>query len=287
MPQATKEEQEALISYLLPFLNLEKHFPLLPGASEMAHQAAFMGINEEQLFSARIALADKIRMSVEDLQKKKEIRKALDSLPFKDGDKVVAIGDSNTDDLGSWFYIFKHLVEENRKDLKLQWVNHALSYQNSTDVLRQASRTILAEEADWYFCAVGLFDCARLDVSPDRPMVALAESWENLAAIEDVIDKVTDNPPIWILPHPVSEQMQEDFDYFDLEIKNEDISAFREVMSGRKGFLIESMHSVEESEQGEWYYKPDGIHLSDAGHSTLVREILLGMEYHTKDYKTN
>jgi hypothetical protein len=106
MAQASKEEQEALISYLIPFLNLEKHFPLLPGANEMLNQAAFMGIDEEQLFSARIALADKIRMSVEDLQKKKEIKKALDALPFKDGDKVVAIGDSNTDDLGSWFYIF-------------------------------------------------------------------------------------------------------------------------------------------------------------------------------------
>jgi lysophospholipase L1-like esterase len=178
-------------------------------------------------------------------------------------------------------------VEESRKDLNLQWVNHAVSYQSSTDVLRQASRTILAEEADWYICAVGMFDCARLDVSPDRPMVALAESWQSLAAIEDVIDKVSENPAIWILPHPVDEQMQEGFDFFDLEIKNEDISAYREVMSGRKGFLIESMHSIQEAEKGEWYYKPDGIHLSDAGHATLVKEILLGIEYHSKILNKN
>lgn len=274
MPEANQEEKEVLLSYLVPYLNVDKQHPLLPGSKEIAHQAAFIGITEEQLFTARVHIAERIRLAVEELSKDQQILDWLQSLPFEDGDKIVAVGDSNTDDLGSWFYILKNLVEDHRKDLKLQWVNHAISYQSTTDVLRTASRSILAEEGDWYFCAVGMFDCARLDVATERTAVALAESWENLAAIEDVIAKVTDHPCTWIAPYAVEETQQDNFGFFDFHIKNEDISAFREVMSGRKGYLVESFNSLKKENLGEWHYKQDGIHLSEAGQAVLVREIL-------------
>lgn len=271
---STKEEQEVILSYLHPYLNFDKQYALLPALHEIELQARVMGITEEQLFSARVLIAERVRVAVNELSKDKEIMKLVADLPFEDGEKIVVIGDSNTADLGSWFYLLKHLVEEHRKDIKLTWVNHACSYHSSTDILRNASRTVLAEEGDWYICAVGLFDSARLDVSPDRSMIALAESWENLAAIEDVIDKVSERPIIWVTPHPVNESLQEQFEYFDLRIHNEDIQAFREVMSGRKGYLVETFNTLNEDEKGEWHYKPDGIHLSDSGQVVVLKELL-------------
>jgi hypothetical protein len=271
------EEQEVILTYLHPYLNIDKHFPLLPDAKNMALQAGLMGLEEEKLFSARVVLAERINIIVNELSKDEKLVNFLKELPFKDGDKMVAIGDSNTDDLGSWFYILKHFIEEHRKDIKLSWVNHAVSYHTSTDTLRQASRTVLAEEGDWYFCATGLFDSAKLDVMPDRPMVALAESWENLAALEDAIDKVCENPIIWINPAPVNAKMQEDFNFFDFTVENEDIQAFREVMSGRKGYLVETFNTLDKNEIGDWYYKADGIHLSEIGQTILVKEIIMSI----------
>jgi len=243
----------------------------------MSLQAALMGLEEEKLFSARIILAERIKLIVADLAKDEHLMKMVHELPFQDGDKVVAIGDSNTDDLGSWFYILKHLLEEHRKDVKLKWVNHAVSYDTSTDTLRKASRTILVEEGDWYICATGLFDCAKLDVMPGRPTVALAESWENLAAIEDVVDKVSENPMIWINPAPVNSTMQQSFTFFDFTVENEDIQAFREVMSGRKGYLVESFNTLDKKDIGDWHYKDDGIHLSEIGQTVLVKELIMSV----------
>jgi len=271
------EDQEVLLTYLHPYLNIDKHFPLLPAAKEMSLQAALMGLEEEKLFSARIILAERIKLIVADLAKDEHLMKMVHELPFQDGDKVVAIGDSNTDDLGSWFYILKHLLEEHRKDIKLKWVNHAVSYDTSTDTLRKASRTILAEEGDWYICATGLFDCAKLDVMPGRPTVALAESWENLAAIEDAVNKVSENPMIWINPAPVNPTMQESFTFFDFTIENEDIHAFREVMSGRKGYLVESFNTLDKKDIGDWHYKADGIHLSEIGQTVTVKELIMSV----------
>lgn len=269
-----QEDQEVILSYLHPYINVDTHYALLPALKNIELQAQIMSITEEQLFSARLLIAERVRLAVEVLAKDQEMIKLIKALPFEDGEKVVAVGDSNVADLGSWFYILKHLVEEHRKDIKLQWVNYSCSYYTSTDILRNASRTILAEEGDWYLCSVGLFDSARLDVIPDRPMIALAESWENLAAIEDIVDKVSERPIIWVTPHPVNEAMQEQFEFFDLRIHNEDIQAFREVMSGRKGYLVETFNTLSADEKGEWHYKPDGIHLSDSGQVVVLKELL-------------
>ncbi len=45
--KATSKEKEALEKYLLQFLNLEKHFPLLPGIGNEEAIAGLMGLDVE------------------------------------------------------------------------------------------------------------------------------------------------------------------------------------------------------------------------------------------------
>lgn len=283
--KATEEEQEVLEKYLLQFLNLEKRYPLLPGIENPDAIAGVMGIETEELKKLRDRFASNAKQVAIELLEDGEVAEWIEDLPFEKGDTIVAVGDSITDDLQGWFNIFEHVLEIGLEDPNFTFINSGVSYDTSTDALKRLNRDVLDHEPDWVIVALGTFDAQRLHVAPDRPLVSLADYWENLNTIETTVAEVTDNPLIWMTPPPVITEMLQQVRLFNFDLFNEDLSSVREILTGKKGYIVdplgERMHEKDqeaEEENGDlpaaWNYLSDGLHPSLSGHVNTVKELI-------------
>src|SRR5699024_2135020 len=239
--KATDEEKEVLEKYLLQFLNLEKRYPLLPGIENPEVLAGIMGLDTEELMKLRDRFSANAKQAAIELLEDGEVAEWLDELPFERGDTIVALGDSITDDLQGWFNIFEHVLEIGLEDPDLSFINSGISYDTSTDALKRLNRDVLDHEPDWVIVALGTFDAQRLHVAPDRRLVSLADYWENLNAIETTVAELTDNPLIWMTPPPVITEMLQQVRLFNYDLFNEDLSSYREVLTGKKGYIVDSL----------------------------------------------
>ncbi len=288
--KANEAEKEVLEKYLLQFLNLEKRYPLLPGIENEEAMAGLMGLEYSEFKKLRDHFASNAKEAAIELLEDGEVVEWIEELPFEPGDTIVALGDSITDDLQGWFNIFENVLEIGLEDPGFTFINSGLSYDTSTDALKRLNRDVLDHDPDWVIVALGTFDAQRLHVSPDRPLVSLADYWENLNTIEANVSEVTDNPLIWLTPPPVISDMLKEIRLFNFDLFEEDLSSRREILTGKKGYIIdplgERMHdedqrevqneNEEEEEPGPapWNYLSDGLHPSLSGHTKTVKELI-------------
>ncbi len=274
--KASKEEREVLEKYLLQFLNLEKRFPLLPGIQNTQAIAQLTGLEADEFMKLRNRFEKNAKEAALELLKEEEVTDWLDDIPFDSDDTIVALGDSITDDLQGWFGIFSHVLEITVPEADFTFINSGVSYNTSTDALKRLNRDVLAHNPDWVIVALGTFDAQRLHVEPNRPLVSLADYWENTNTIEAAVKEVTDNPLIWITPPPVLTDMLQKIRLFDFDIFNEDLQNIREIISGKQGYIVDPM-GTRMSEDGEieaWNYLSDGLHPSLSGHVNTARELI-------------
>jgi len=292
--KASEEEKEVLEKYLLQFLNLEKRFPLLPGINNPEALAGLMGLETDELKKLRDRYKSNAKQAAIELLEDGEVADWIEDLPFEQGDTIVALGDSLTDDLQGWFSIFKHVLEIGRDDSDFNFVNSGISYDTSTDALKRLNRDVLDHDPDWVIVALGTFDAQRLHVAPDRTLVSLADYWENLNTIETVVGEVTNNPLIWITPPPVITEMLQQIRLFNFDLFEEDLSSYREILSGKKGYIVDPLGTRMNNEDGQhehthdqgdhdheeetgpaaWNYLSDGLHPSLSGHNNTVKELI-------------
>ncbi|MCW9706162.1 SGNH/GDSL hydrolase family protein [Fodinibius salsisoli] len=282
--KATEEEKEVLEKYLLQFLNLEKRYPLLPGIKNEEAMAALMGIEIDELKKLRGRFASNAKQAAVELLEDGGGHEWLEELPFEKGDTIVALGDSITDDLQGWFNIFQHVLEIGLEDPEFTFINSGVSYDTSTDALKRLNRDVLDHEPDWVIVALGTFDAQRLHVSPDRPLVSLADYWENLNSIQSTVEEVTDNPLIWVTPPPVITEMLQQVRLFNFDLFEEDLSSIREILTGKQGYIVDPLGERMNEDEGDqeedsegpapWNYLSDGLHPSLSGHVNTVKEVI-------------
>lgn len=239
--KATDKEKEALEKYLLQFLNLEKHFPLLPGIKNEESIAGLMGISVDELQNLRSVFAENAKESALELLKEEDVLEWVDQLPFEKDDTIVAFGDSSTDDLQGWFEIFKNILDITIEGADFTFINAGLSYNTTSEALRRMNRDVLSHEPDWVIVNLGTYDVIRPSYFQNRTLIPLSESWENLSTIEDAIGTVTENPPVWITPTPIIPGLLDEMELFDFDINDQDLAAVREVITGKKGYIVDPL----------------------------------------------
>jgi len=274
MSEKTKEEleKEVIQDYLIHFMNLEKKYPLLPGTRNPENVAAFIGLTPQEFAEARIKLHEQAEQAAEELLKDEEFLKYTTRLPFKKGDLIVAVGDSYTDDLQGWFEIMRRVLEIARPELELRFENAAVYQDTSFDILRRLNRSVVDAKADWLFASAGTYDAMRYGVMPERNHVSLTEYWENLNSIEQVAEDTTDNPMVWITPVPVLTAEMQKFPLFEGTVHNTDLNQYREIIAGRKGFIVDPKGVRFGNPPEQWNYINDGVNASIAGHIATVTE---------------
>lgn len=272
--KATEKEKEALEKYLLQFLNLEKHFPLLPGIENKESVAGLMGLSVEELQKLRKLFAENAKESALELLKEEDVIEWVDQIPFEKNDTIVAFGDSSTDDLQGWFEIFKNVLDITVEGANFTFINAGLSYNTTSEALRRMNRDVLSHEPDWVIVNLGTFDAIRPSFMKNRTLIPLSESWENLSMIEDAIGTVTENPPVWITPTPIIPGLLDEMEYFDFDIDDRDLASVREVITGKKGYIVDPLGHRMANPPEAWYFLSDGINPSLSGHVNTVKELL-------------
>ncbi|MCH8549257.1 MAG: GDSL-type esterase/lipase family protein [Balneolaceae bacterium] len=272
--KASEKEKEALEKYLLQFLNIEKEYPLLPGIANQTAIAGLMGLEVEELAKLRNVFEQNAKEAALELLKEDEVTDWLDDLPFKPTDKIVALGDSATDDLQGWFSIFRHILNITVPEADFTYINAGISNNTTSEALRRMNRDVLSHEPEWVIVNLGLFDAIRPVFLQNRTLLPLSETWENLTTIEDCIKTVTDNPPIWITPQPIIPGLLDEMELFDFEIKEEDISQIRQIILGKSGYIVDPLGKRMGAPPEAWYYLSDGINPSVSGHVNTVRELI-------------
>ena len=269
------EERGVLEQYKLPFLNISSHFPLYPGKNHATIEAALLGWTEQELEQARANLQNNARQAALELLKEDEIVDQLDALPF-DGEECIAIlGDSISLDAQGWVYILSHLIDIGIEKTNVKWINASQAYDTTTDALRRLDRDILVHDPDWVIIALGTFDAQRLAIYPDRTLIPLSDTWENIQAIQDILDQTIEHPPLWVSPAAVITDLLTEHVLYDFCIQPEDLRAVQDIVTGKIGGIVDpKAERMGENGPRAWHYIPDGLHHSLTGHMQTVKEVI-------------
>lgn len=269
------EERGVLEQYKLPFLNISSQFPLYPGKNHAKIEAALLGWTEQELEQARANLKENARQAALELLKEDEIVDQLDALPF-DGEECIAIlGDSISLDAQGWVYILSHLIDIGTEKTNVKWINASQAYDTTTDALRRLDRDILVHNPDWVIIALGTFDAQRLAIYPDRTLIPLSDTWENIQAIQDILDQTLEHPLLWVSPAAVISDLLTEHVLYDFCIQPEDLRAVQDIVTGKIGGIVDpKAERMGENGPRAWYYIPDGLHHSLTGHMQTVKEVI-------------
>jgi lysophospholipase L1-like esterase len=232
------------------------------------------GLEEEELTKLRGTFRQNAKEAALELLKDDDVTDWIDQLPFKADDTIVAIGDSSTDDLQSWFQILSEILNITVPEADFTFINAGHANDTSSEALRRLHRDVLSHEPDWVIVSLGMFDVIRLSIAPKRTLLPLSETWENLSTIEDAIKEVTDNPVIWITPPPVIPGLLDKMELFDFDISDEDLAQVRQIIAGKTGYIVDPTGKRMGNPPEAWYYLSDGINPSLSGQVNTTKALM-------------
>jgi hypothetical protein len=153
-----------MIERLIRFQHPEKVLGYL-GRLDDERIAALFGLDLSSYQQLRQSHEKQARSAAADLLDDSEFARKVDRLPFAPGQRVVAVGESTTDDLLSWFEILRHLLDLRRPFDGITLTNAAVSGHTSTQALTTLPG-LSFHRPDWVLCMLGGNDAPS---GSDRP----------------------------------------------------------------------------------------------------------------------
>lgn len=255
----------------LQYVHLEKLYGHLPGLSDAL--PAIFGMRPEEYAEVRAGLDARARRAATDLLAVAEIAGRVERLPFRRGDRILAVGDSVTDDLQSWAEILRHVLTIARPDDDLTVVNAGLSAHTTAMVLRRWP-SMLHPSPDWIVCGLGGNDVTR--IAGSKPQVTLGESLDNLGELRRIAADRTQARWVWLTPVPVDEERaaaSPAFQYGASSWRNSDITALADAVSAFSEPVVDLVDAYG-SPAGPELHGPDGVHPSIAGQQRIVTALI-------------
>ncbi|WP_433223732.1 SGNH/GDSL hydrolase family protein [Microtetraspora malaysiensis] len=264
----------ALTERLIRFQHPEKALGYLGGLDD-DRIAALYGLDAGSYRRVRQEHAEQARRAATELLDDPEFAEKVDRLPFAPDQRVVAVGESTTDDLLSWFEILRHVIDLRRPADGITLTNTAVSGHTTTQAL-----TLLPglsfHRPDWVLCMLGGNDAQRLGSVDGPTLVSVAETERNLRALRDLAAERTAARWVWITPSPVDEARLAAYQPFQragLTWTNRDVDAIRQIVNAQPDLTVDS-HPALARQTGEEFLLDDGIHLSLAGQQALAAAVV-------------
>jgi lysophospholipase L1-like esterase len=257
-------ELERLVRYCHPAKLLAR--TRLPGldALDDAVVAALCGAPIAEYRRHVAAMREAARRAARELARQPDVRRAVRALPLRRGERLLAVGDSHTDDLASWAEILRHLLG----DEAIEVVNAGVSGDTTTALLTGVAalpRCALAA------VLVGTNDARRHGRDGAPMLVSHAESRRNLRAIDERLRRRADRV-VWITPPPVDERRIA----ADPGLREADL-AWRRADVAAKARLVRALDPAAVDLWpvfGPEHLAADGLHPSAAGQRAIARAVL-------------
>jgi acyl-CoA thioesterase-1 len=255
----------------LQYLHLEKLYGYLPGLADAL--PAIFGVSPEDYAGIRDRFDTQARHAAEDLLADADFAGRVSRLPFRPGTRLLAVGDSITDDLRSWAEIFRHVLAIARPHDDLTVVNAGLSAHTTAMILRRWP-SILHPAPGWIICGLGGNDVTR--IAGGKPQVTLSESLANLRELRGIAAERTRAQWVWLTPVPVDEERATSntaFQYGASSWRNTDITALADAIRGLGDSVVDLVDvfgvPAHPDLQG-----PDGVHPCLTGQQRIVTALV-------------
>ncbi|MFI9210713.1 SGNH/GDSL hydrolase family protein [Streptomyces sp. NPDC053253] len=263
-----------MLEKLVRFQQPEKTLRYL-GELPEARLADLFGLDTDAYRALLRDFDDQARATAAELLKDSGFADLADRLPFRPGQRIVALGESTTADRLSWFSILRHLLPDG-----VVLVNLAVSGLTTTQALAQLPQLSFLRP-DWVLCMLGANDTQRLGRgagSPGTRLVSEAETARNLLALRELggTDALGDlgGPTgpgthavlrgqdrwIWLTPSSVDQERADAYPHF----RRAGIGWTREDIDGVADFLLGLPDLTVDTRQAT-----AGLHLDDGIHLTL------------------
>jgi acyl-CoA thioesterase I len=200
---------------------------------------------------------------------------SIDQLPFSPGDKVVALGDSLTDDSQSWFEILRNVLALRRESDGLILVNAGISAQTTTEIFKRFL-DVVHEQPAWILCPMGANDTWYWTAAPLKLSVSLEETKQNLLAMRQAAAVLTRSRWVWMTPPPfIADQVMVHWyqGAFEMLTRNEDVQAIAQFISHQPGPLVD-LQAVFGFPARRELLMDDGLHPTLEGHKAIVRALV-------------
>ncbi|MGH1563311.1 SGNH/GDSL hydrolase family protein [Mumia sp. DW29H23] len=260
----------AAVADQLQYVHLEKLYGYLPGIADAV--PGIFGLTHEEYVAVRDRFDAQARAAAEELVADSVFARRLARLPFEPGARVLAVGDSITDDLQSWAEILRHALARTGPDVTV--VNAGLSAHTTAMVLRRWP-SLLHPAPDWIVCALGGNDVTR--IAGGKPQVALPESVANLRELRRIAAERASVQWVWLTPVPVDEERagrHPAFRFGSSSWRNADLVALADALAAAVDDPVVDLVSPFGVPADPALQGPDGVHPSLAGQQQIVRSLV-------------
>lgn len=250
---------------------------LLPFARNMDEQtlAAIYGMEVDTYRAIKHRLTQQARDAALEMLEDSAFAVKVDRLPFHAGQLVIAVGESTTDDLLSWFELLRRLVELRRPGDGIRFLNEAISGNTTAQVLGRMNG-IAAREPDWIFCMIGGNDVMRIGPDPAKTQISPEETAKNLTAIRRIAASRTKAGWVWLTPPSFHEERAAAYPYFQngrLSWRNEDITRVGDVIRSLPDKVVDTQAAFA-ALAAPPLLGPDGVHPTLEGHKAIVKQLI-------------
>ncbi|GAB7046748.1 SGNH/GDSL hydrolase family protein [Catenuloplanes indicus] len=196
-------------------------------------------------------------------------RSAVTGLPFRPGDRVVAIGDSITADRLGWFELLAASVDPAAATL----VNLGVSGDTTADVLERFD-TLEAARPSHVLLMIGTNDARLHGRAHAYRMATVTETARNLASLIDLITHQL-GAAITVITPPAVDQ-----DRIDAHFATAPVGWTAEAVAEIAGVIRTiAPHAIDLHEATRCHAPPgfleaDGVHPTPTGHQLILRQIL-------------
>lgn len=234
--------------------------------------AAIYGMELETYVNVKGILAKQSKEAAQQLLEDPAFADRVDHLPFNEGETVIGVGESTTDDLLSWFEILRQLLELQRPQDGIRLINEGISGNTTTQVLGRFSG-IVAQQPDWILCMIGGNDVMRIGPESGKTQVSLEETAKNLHEIRRIAAARTKAQWVWLTPPTFDEERIAAFPYFQmgqLSWRNEDIISVGEMIRSMPDLVVDTQAGFGQPALAK-FIGFDGLHPTMDGHKAIVR----------------
>ncbi|GGT07648.1 hypothetical protein GCM10010222_56980 [Streptomyces tanashiensis] len=256
--EGAERPAENLTEKLVRFQQPEKTLRYL-GELPDTRLAGLFGLDTETYRTLLRDFDDRTRDTAAALLKDPGFAERADRLPFRPGQRIVALGESTTADRLSWFSILRHLLPDG-----VELVNLAVSGSTTTQALAQLPQLAFLRP-DWILCMLGANDAQRLGRVAEAAgtrLVGEAETERNLLALRELAGRGLPAPDrwIWLTPSSVDQERADAYPHFrraGIGWRGEDIDGVADFLLGRPERTVDTRRATA------------GLHLDDGIHLTL------------------
>ncbi len=262
------------LNFLIQFIHLEKLHADLPGVDE-ATLAHIFGIDLPTYKKIRGGFTERACQAAEELLAEPDFGERIARLPFRKGSKVVAIGDSITDDYQSWFEILRRVMELARPQDEVKLVNAAISGDTTTHLITRFLG-VVQEQPDWILCMIGTNDVRLHGLKPSKTLVGLDESARNLAMVRNFAATQAPARWVWITPSTViEERIAAHWHLGPLQLgwTNRDLAAVAGLVRKQPGLAVD-LQAVFGAPPDPGLLLEDGLHPSIEGQKAILRALV-------------